>query len=195
MTDSNLWNKFKDGDKSAIEKIYFSNYEKLLYYGLKFSDDYHLIEDCIQDLFIYLIKNKKSLGSTNHIGYYLFKSLRRLIINKLKSVKFSINNELVIKELDSRVAQLEKYSKLKTENIDILKMLEELPARQKEIIYLKYSNGLKNQEIADVLQIKNQTVRNLLCKGLKTLKNKIEGVKTKSKEHKSLFVNILLSFF
>ena len=74
-------------------------------------------------------------------------------------------------------------------------MLEELPARQKEIIYLKYSNGLKNQEIADVLQIKNQTVRNLLCKGLKTLKNKIEGVKTKSKEHKSLFVNILLSFF
>ncbi len=176
MEDSFLWKKFRSGDKAAIEEIYFSHYEKLIRYGLKFTNNYHLLEDCIQDLFVYIIENVASLGQTDNITFYLFKSLRRLLSKALNSNKFEIDYKLALKELDdSKNYYFEKTKNNQLDVTKIFKILNDLPERQKEIIYLKYCNELSNQEIAEILEIKNQTVRNLLYRGLKSIKGKIDS--------------------
>ncbi len=52
----------------------------------------------------------------------------------------------------------------------ILRALNKLPPRQKEIIYLKIYKGLNYEEISEVMSINYQVVRNLLCQALKTFK-------------------------
>ena len=51
--------------------------------------------------------------------------------------------------------------------------IEQLSNRQKEIIYLKFYNGLSYEEISAVTQLKYQSVRNLFSVALKELRKKI----------------------
>ena len=54
----------------------------------------------------------------------------------------------------------------------IVKLLNELSSRQKEVLYLKYYSDLSIDEIANVLEINYQSVLNLIHKGIKKLREK-----------------------
>ncbi|MDW7692932.1 hypothetical protein R9C00_10625 [Flammeovirgaceae bacterium SG7u.111] len=55
-----------------------------------------LVEDCIQEVFIYLRKKKANLGNTNSIRFYLYKALHSKILRTLsgKSKMFVSSNLL-----------------------------------------------------------------------------------------------------
>jgi len=54
----------------------------------------------------------------------------------------------------------------------LLKMIQELPDRQAEIITMRFFTGMKNKEIAKVLEIEEKSVASSLCRGLQALHNK-----------------------
>ena len=49
-------------------------------------------------------------------------------------------------------------------------LVQSLPDRQKEVIHLRFFMNLKNEEIAEVLNINYQSVSNLLVRALKKIK-------------------------
>ena len=49
-------------------------------------------------------------------------------------------------------------------------MMNMLPARQKEVLYLKFYQNLSNQEIAELLKVQYQSVSNLLQRALAFLR-------------------------
>jgi RNA polymerase sigma factor (sigma-70 family) len=51
----------------------------------------------------------------------------------------------------------------------LFQMTQSLPPRQAEIITMRFFSGMKNKEIATVLDIKETTVAASLCRGLNTL--------------------------
>ncbi|MGZ3846904.1 MAG: RNA polymerase sigma factor, partial [Flavisolibacter sp.] len=55
--------------------------------------------------------------------------------------------------------------------------INQLPARQKEIIYLRIYKGLSFEEIGQIMQLNYQVVRNLLSQALKSFR-KIIAAKT-----------------
>ena len=54
----------------------------------------------------------------------------------------------------------------------ITKSMNSLSIRQKEAIYLKYTEGLSYQEISEVLEIDIASVRTLVYRGIKRIKRK-----------------------
>jgi RNA polymerase sigma factor (sigma-70 family) len=52
--------------------------------------------------------------------------------------------------------------------------LNSLGERQKEIVYLRYYSGLNSKEIAEMLGVSNQTVRNTLCTALVKIRKDFE---------------------
>ena len=52
----------------------------------------------------------------------------------------------------------------------IMEAVNKLPARQKEIIYLKIYQRLSYEEISDVMNINYQVARNLMSQALRSLK-------------------------
>ncbi len=172
--DKNGLNKSKSPlSKSKEEKFkqLFLAYHSMLYrYGTTISVCNQLVEDCIQELFIYLYEKEIDLDSIKNIKAYLFTALRRKILenkNKLALTTTPSEEESSIEEL--LIAQEERKQKRELIN----NHLDNLPWRQKEAIHLKFFNNLSAKEIAEIMDITPQVVSNTVYKAIKKLKDVI----------------------
>ncbi len=175
-----LWIKFKDGDNDALSMIYKEFAHELYSYGLKITRDDSLVKDCIQEVFIQLIDRRKKILITPRIHIYLFKSLRNKIIEELRSKNRKQDIIAQLSEKDNEYEQhIEKLMIDSEEEKSIRETLgtsiAKLSSRQKEIIYLKYTEGFSYDEIAELLQIDKASARTLLFRSLKTIKGQLSN--------------------
>ncbi|WP_020526684.1 RNA polymerase sigma factor [Flexithrix dorotheae] len=181
MENLNLWKEFKEGNQTAFAEIFNQNIRILYKYGSKFTPNGEIVEDCIQDLFLDLWRNRKTIGETDSIKNYLLGALRRRIIRKTQKSK-QLNTEM---ELENYDFQLEINTEdhlikeeLQQEGKDKLKgAMANLSKRQKEAIYMKYFHEMNYDEISKALNINYQSARNLIYGGLKALKENIKYLK------------------
>ena len=64
----------------VFDQLFLEYFPMLFHYGLKFSEEEQLVEDCIQELFIYLYEKDIKLTKIKYPKTYLFIALRRRII-------------------------------------------------------------------------------------------------------------------
>jgi RNA polymerase sigma factor (sigma-70 family) len=171
-----LWNAFKKGDWEAYTSLYDIYYSPLNNYGYKFTKDADLVEDTIHDLFVRLWTHRSNLGDPISVKNYLFKSMRNILFRRIKaqsrfsnlpeddeSVPFEISfdSQLILNE--------DEQQQQKT----IKEVLAKLPARQREIIFLRFYDGLSYEEIADIMGINVNSTYKLLYKALESLKQSL----------------------
>ncbi|GAB2790780.1 sigma-70 family RNA polymerase sigma factor [Rhabdobacter roseus] len=171
-----LWLAFKKGDKEAFNRLASLFYQTLYSYGTKLTPDRGLVEDCIQDLFFELWQRRTFLGATEHVKFYLLKALRRKIYHE-KKTQDKWNAQAV--EAQDEQAFVGEFSvekniiDLETSELHLKKLhhvLAKLSKRQREIIYLKFYQEMDYEQIANVMSINYQSVRNLLHTALRELK-------------------------
>ncbi|MBD2700486.1 sigma-70 family RNA polymerase sigma factor [Spirosoma sp. BT702] len=176
--EAQLWKSFTADDETALRKLMEGFYATLMNYGSKYTKDKEIAKDCIQELFIDLWYQRHQVIQPNSVKAYLLTSLRRRLFRQLRktvflaepifsgddeSFRFESSPDLILIEHESIVRQAQQ----------IAHYLNELPRRQREIIYLKYYQGLNRNEIAEVMSITQQSVSNLLQKALVTLRQVI----------------------
>jgi len=174
--DIEIWNRFRKGEDFALSNIYSKNVEFLYQYGLKFTSKCELIEDAINDLFLYLIRNRKTIGETDNIRFYLMRSFRRKLVRDIKKefrygdnlfseslfgVNYSIENEIIHKESKKEI------------NKRLFLAIEKLSPRQKEAIYLKFKSGFDYNDISEIMDMGIDASRNLIYRAIKSLKDSI----------------------
>lgn len=167
--DVELWACLKAGDRDAFTKIYYNNAKALLIYALKMTSDKRLIEDCIQELFLDLWRNRTSLSDVSTIRNYLFTAIRRRLIRALKP-KNILFSTVEVENSQEFELSLEGSLMIQEENREkkekLQKTLKYLSPLQKEIIYLKYYNNFSFEEIAGILETNKKTVYNALSKAM-----------------------------
>ena len=176
MTDERqLWQAFKNGNKEAFAVIFKKYYNDLYGYGTKFSGDATLVKDALQDVFVEIWARRANLGEVQYVKTYLLKSLRRRLLRNEKSWRklFMRNQQYALENQDFQLS-IEDLMIAKEQNEERLARLEaviqQLTKSQKEVIYLKFYNGLDYEEIAQVLNIKYQSVRNIMYRTLTALR-------------------------
>jgi RNA polymerase sigma factor (sigma-70 family) len=170
-----LWQKFKIGDEDALTQLYKEYSHQMYSYGQRISNDKELVNDCIQDVFIQLIDRRKKIEVTSSIHLYLFKSLRNRLFAEFRSNNRKQNILENISKRDSDFEPNAEQILIRTESerdikTRLGKLIEGLPPRQKEIIYLKFTENMNYNEISELLQIDNASARKLLYRSLKTIK-------------------------
>lgn len=175
INDISLWHSFLNGNFQAFEKIYTLHYRSLFEYGMRHADNEELIKDCIQDIFVKLWSNRKNLGSTNNIKYYLLIALKNKLINtqttSYKKQTVGIEEAEFFKmefTAESAYLQQEKY---KERSAQLLAALNQLTPRQKEIIYLRYFEEIEYEQIAELMNISIKGVYKLNYRAMDTLKD------------------------
>lgn len=179
LNDTQLWRTFKSGDQQAYAYIYQKHVRLLFNYGSKLSKDRDLVKDCIQDLFYYLWDRREHLGETDHISYYLFKSLRRSLIGKLRKENTpdnEISPDYNFKTVSSCEVDFIKNQSLEGNHQRLACALSKLPERQKEAIFLKYYHNLSFEEIASVMSINKRSVYKLIYKAIEALQKSLQPV-------------------
>ena len=180
--DSEIWIEFKKGSRSAFIYIYNTYFTELYSYSRQFTHDLDLIKDAIQDLFIRLNDSKERLSNVDNIKFYLYKSIKREIINVLNNRK---NAELRNAEFQALEFQYEvSYEaslidqQIDEETINNIKQAaNNLSTRQREIIFYHFFEGFSISEIKDLMSFSSvQATYNLLNRALEQLKNVVSSL-------------------
>ncbi|MCF2443009.1 sigma-70 family RNA polymerase sigma factor [Dyadobacter sp. CY345] len=173
--DKLLWQTFKRGDEDAFTTLY-QRYVRVLYaYGKKLIADEETVEDMVQDLFIDLWQSRARLADVESPKFYLFRSLRRRIhkhqTGKLQNIQCWENVEEGIHPVsfpkEYEMIEAESFQKQKD---DLNLWLKNLPVRQYEVLMLKFYQDFNHEEIAEILSINEQSVRNLLQRAVLKLR-------------------------
>lgn len=170
--DEILWNDFRSGSKEAFEYMYRKYVDVLYNYGLKICQDKMLTKDAIQEVFLSLLSKYDKVNITHAIKLYLFKSLRVEIFKKLKAAQpftdilsvdadFSMEYSAEDKIIEDEITMIRIR--------ELAQVIELLPRRQKECIYLRFYEGMTYQEISDIMDIEVSSVYKMIYKAIEKL--------------------------
>lgn len=178
--EDRLWTALRCGQREALDRLFCLFYTPLVNYGIKLISDEELTKDGIQELFLRLWKHHTSLSTAKSVQAYLMFSLRRILLRQVQnrkkryerartyldeafSASFSMEEVIVRTELDREKKQ------------ELVKAINHLNSRQKEALFLRYYHGLNNTEIAEVMGINRQSVRNNLSRALQSLRTIVQS--------------------
>ncbi|MFA7138170.1 MAG: sigma-70 family RNA polymerase sigma factor, partial [Bacteroidales bacterium] len=172
-----VWKRLQQGDRHALEVIFACFYHDLFFYGIKLCRDELRVSDAIQDVFLTLWSTRERLHTIRHPKAYLFRMFRHRILYLCKqSALRERHNERYATEKRGFVFSAEELTIAQEQqgeqHDNILSLLNTLTERQREIIYLKFYGNYNPSEIAVIMNMKKQSVANLLTRTLHTLREK-----------------------
>jgi RNA polymerase sigma factor (sigma-70 family) len=175
-TDADIVSRLKEGDGDALAALVEKYYKSLYQFGQHFTRDRDIVTDCLQDVFLNLWQNREHVPPIHFLRQYLLTALKRRIIRVGSqtrrqagiegeasrdynfSLEFSVEDLIVEKQLEE-----EKAARLRL-------ILNQLPDRQKEAIYLVYYQQLDHSQVAEIMNINRQSVYNLLSISIRKIR-------------------------
>ena len=170
--EQQLWNGIKAGDKKALAAVYKLHVKALYNYGNKIYHDATLVEDAIHDMFLDLWNSRQNLSPVISIRAYLFASVRRKILRSKESAAIGFNPtwtalDLIVESDEKKLIDAELYD----EQVKRLKAhLNNLSPRQYEAIILRFYDKMRYEDIATVMEVNEQSARNLVQRGIECLR-------------------------
>lgn len=164
-----LWKKFKRGNAAAFSTLYRHYYSPLYLYALKTTADQDNARECVQELFVTLWKSRQRLSNVREVKPYLFKSLRGIIYrhqSRRATTTTTVPEGWEFSPEDFLIQQEDDSYRQDT----LAAVLNGLPPRQREAVYLKYYEDLSYPQIAEVLHVNYQSAVNLVYQAFQRLK-------------------------
>ncbi len=156
-------------DKQTFEIIFRTHYDEMFRHAIRILGDDSESKDVVSDVFAQLLHSKTNLREDT-LKAYLLTNVRHRCINILIHRQ---KKQTVITALKASSA-VEDSNQASTgkEQLDALHQFidEKLPPLSQQVIRLRYEQGLKYREIAQVLGISEVSVHNHLSQSLSKMK-------------------------
>lgn len=170
-----LWYKMLEGNVVCYEQLIKRTYNLLFQYGCRFSSDREMLKDCIQDVFLEIWERRTMLNQQIPPRAYLLASLRRRVHRVMQQNRLQTKDDFENSISDFNVAFSAEQLLIQSEQDQqlakrIALLLNELPRRQQEAIFLRFFNDLDRDEIANIMDIHPQSVSNLLQSAFRSIK-------------------------
>lgn len=168
--DMKLYNEYLDGEKEAFELLYNKYKNKIQYFVFNIVKDYQKAEDITQEVFIYVLQNKKRSDCSFKYYIYLIAKSKAISYINTEKRRTEINEQYFSKEdeaIEKDVIDLITKKETQKELIEAINMLDD---RYKNAIYLVKIEEMSYKETAQILGESIQNVKNLVHRGKKELK-------------------------
>ncbi len=190
MSDNNLADRCKAGDRAAMKILYERYYSRMLGVCMRYAANYADAEDYVQDGFMKVFNDIRSFKGKGSLEGWI----RRVIINatlmKLRKSKKEYafeNMELVVGGEFDEPMENEEENQSEPDVLDFtreeaINILQTLPEGFRKVLNLFVIDGYKHREIAEMLNISVGTSKSQLNRARKLMKQKLTTYsKTKSK--------------
>lgn len=159
-----------DGDRKSFDRIYLATWRTLYNYAWSRTHDEDVAKDMVQDVFVKLWNKRSTINIRDYVIAYLMTSLKNQLIDYF--YKEDRNNtvvqrayylmEMVVKQ-DELGLSYERAEEILQEEI------EKMPGNMRQSLQLRLEN-YDVKEIAQTLNLADQTVNNLLSEAKKRLR-------------------------
>jgi RNA polymerase sigma-70 factor (sigma-E family) len=158
-------------DRGSLSELYVAYAPDGIRLAFLLTGDRALAEDLVQDAFVHLVGRLRHLRESDAFWSYL----RRTIVNLATS---HFRHGRVERAYLERLAAAPSAVMNANDNLDesMHRVLLELPQRQRAAIVLRFYEDLSDVQTAAVLGCSPGTVRSLVSRGMKTLREAMEGM-------------------
>jgi RNA polymerase sigma-70 factor (ECF subfamily) len=172
--DSWLLEKIKQGDGAAFRRLFDKYWQDLFRLACKRLPSREDAADIVQEVFLSLWNNHGKLNAGNDLAAYLFVSLRNRIFNyyEKQAVRFKYLLNQSFNPVQSEDAIVGSIQQKELQQI-IAAEIEKMPDKMREIYQLSREQQLSISEIATLLMISPQTVKNQLHRALDRLRQSL----------------------
>lgn len=163
------------GSHSAFNFIYDSYVDSLFSFAYSHTKSKEVAGDIVQDTFLKLWKNRTKVDAKSSLQSLLFTMTYHSLVDAFRKNLNKVELDLYIEYCDLAREELQETVESKIEYDDFVRILtiikKQLPNRQLEIYRMSREEGKKINEIANELELSEQTVKNQLTSALKRIRN------------------------
>lgn len=168
------WLRLQQGDQQALAFFYERYANSLLKYGLSVIYNRDTVRDGVQELFIQVWNRRQNLSIPQSVLFYLMSSLRRILIKEITRERLSTDNfpedTISLKE-HNELSAIEFEEQMHQQ---LMKAVRQLPARQQEIVFLRFFEKLSYEQISELTGLDYQVLRNTIHRSVKTLQKQLQ---------------------
>ena len=180
LNDAELISSLKRGDSTGYQFLVASYHQKLCVYANSLTNDAHLAEDIVQNVFMSIWKNRNKLKEDFVVKSYLYRSIYNEFIDQYRKNKAVLTLEK--KHIDALTHIVEEEDEKSLEKLIYIvkKEIDKLPPKCKQTFLLSKEEGLTNLEIAEYLNVSIKSVEAHITKAFSVLRksigNKVNGI-------------------
>lgn len=177
MDEPSLIHNLKKGSLVAFDEIYSIYFDRLYGYAYKFCGSKEDSEEIVHNVFLRLWRIRQKIKNEDSLESLLFIITKSYLLKFVSRRKKNLKIEDILGQDDALIT----CSDLPDSNLScgiintiVQEELSHLPKTQQEILVMSKYELRTNREIAQALNLKEQTVRNQLSLGLKELKRRLK---------------------
>jgi RNA polymerase sigma-70 factor (ECF subfamily) len=164
--------KFNDGSEIYLEDFFNSNYLRFNSFAFHYLSDKNECEDIVQDVFITFWEQKKVFPNLTSVKAYFYTSIRNMCLNQIKHDRVK---QKYFQESQYKIESTEFFWEAvirKEANGIIYDEINKLPPMEKKVLLLSLKE-YSNEQIADELNIKLNTVKTHKSRAYQVLRKKL----------------------
>lgn len=174
-----LWTAFvKSSHEQEFYALYRQFFPYLLSVGLRIIPDRELVKDVLSQQFIQIWEQRFTLEDIEYPLTYVTTSFKRRL---LKQGSLYREQELTDEHLHQQTELSPEQINLRNEadqtlQSNIANAIDQLSERKKQMIRLKYFDGLSYSEIAEKMGLSERTIYNKIHESIKYLREKLRDM-------------------
>lgn len=165
-SDRELIAAINAGDASAFEVLYFRYRDWVVGLAFRFTRDSDAALDVLQETFLYVLRKFPGFRLTANFKTFLYPAVRNLSIAARRKAERYQASEESLRRLENTAGPTGTESA----SGDLETVLAELPEEQREVVLLRFVEGLSLGEIAQAMEIPLGTVKSRLHNALQALR-------------------------
>ncbi|CAM4392662.1 RNA polymerase sigma-70 factor, ECF subfamily [Pedobacter westerhofensis] len=169
--EQDIVNAIRTHDRSVFETLYKEHYRQLFALAFRYVRQAPAAEEIVHDVFLMIWKKADQLTIEYSIKSYLYKSVVNASLNFIKKEKTERGKqEIYLKVNVAETNENDEREQQEALLANLENAIDILPPKCREVMYLSRFGKLKQQEIADQMQISVKTVKNHLTYGFQKIR-------------------------
>jgi RNA polymerase sigma-70 factor (ECF subfamily) len=172
--------RLKKGDLAALAPVMAQYQHRLYRFLLRLAQDPALADDLFQQTWLRVVEKIRHYDARRQFGPWLFSVARNLAIDTLRKRRLGSLDAVE----DSGVAPIDRLVAAGQDPLEQLLEFErgaalamaiaELPMIHREVLALRFEEGMKLEQIAEVIDVPLSTVKSRLLRALESLRGRLQ---------------------
>ncbi len=167
------WQALTTGDARALQRVYEAHAVPLLRYGRQFASPAS-VEDAVHDLFVRLWERHATLDPAANVRPYLFVAVRNALLRATTRDARTTDLDETRDSPGDDSPNTEDLIVIAEAHLDqttvLARAITQLAPREREIIRLRFEEGLEYEEITEIMGLSYGAARNTTARAIAKLR-------------------------
>jgi len=168
LNEEHIWRSIQKRDGKVFEHYYKEHYKFFFLAACNYLKDPRLAQEIVNDVFIKVWEDAEAIRIQSSLRSYIYRAVINRSLNELDKNKRERQHQ---SELSRRPEETVESREMEEQELRLrlYKAIDQLPDQCRKVFMMSRFEQLKQQEIADQLNISIKTVKNHITRALKDL--------------------------